>query len=360
MKKITLGALAALAIAFGSCDRHQGWSIAGDVAGAGNDTLVVEGFNNGRWYVVDSVKASDGAFKYESPAPAEFPEIMRLGYKGRYIYFPVDSIDRLSIVADTANFDTEYSIDGSAEARGIKAIDSVINVSVANRGVQATLSDVQLKQELFSRAYDDPKVMSAYYLINKSVGQYPLFDLANPADLRLYGAVAQRFTNELPDDPRTAYLVGTYKKAKAAQSEPQMLDAVEVDLFEIDRADENGLQQSLVDVASKNHVTLLSFTAYGLESSPSYTAILNQVYEKNHANGLEIYQLAFDGDEANWRQNAKNLPWITVWNTTTGGDRPLIDYNVGALPMTFVIVDGSLRERVVDPTELEKTVAKYM
>lgn len=360
MKKVYLAALAALALALGSCDRHAGWSISGDVAGAGDNTLVVEGFNNGSWYVVDSVKAKDGAFSYEAQAPAEYPEIMRLGYKGRYIYFPIDSIDRLSILADTANFDTDYRIDGSAEARGIRAIDSVLNASVAERGARMTVSDKQLKQELFSRAYDDPKVMSVYYLINKTIGQYPLFDLGNQADLRLYGAVAQRFSNELPDDPRTQYLVANYKRAKAAQSEPTVLDATEVNLFDITRADENGKEQSLTDVASKNHVVVLSFTGYALESSPSYTALLNKVYEKYHAQGLEIYQLSFDGDEADWRQNAKNMPWITVWNTTTGGDRPLNDYNVGALPMSFIIVDGTLTERVINPTDLEKTVAKYM
>ena len=158
-------------------------------------------------------------------------------------------------------------------------------------------------------------------------------------------------------------MVQTYQQALAARS--GLTAEYEVPTAslpsDIVRYDINGTEHSLAQVASKGNVVLLSFTSYDLESSPSYNALLNTIYEKYHANGLEIYQLAFDGDESMWKLRAKNLPWIAVWNTTTDGDAVLLSYNVGALPMTFIIDrNGTIAERVVDPTTLEKIVAKYL
>lgn len=366
MKKIFfIGvAVAVMATAISSCKRHSAWSISGEVAGADSRALVVEAFNNGLWYVVDSLTTnSDGSFKYTADAPAEYPEVMRLGMDGRYIYFPIDSIDNVTVVTDTTGFGTSYRLDGTMQARNLQTIDSIINSSVALRGALATAQDDSLKRNLFALAYEDPSIMSVYYLINKSVGNYPLFDVSNSVDRRLYGAVAQRFVNERPSDPRAEYLAGLYRRARLDNGDvqPTAVEATEVSLLEIERYDANGKLHSLAELAGKGGVTVLSFTAYGLQSSPAYSAILNSVYDKYHDRGLEIFQIGFDEDESTWKENARNLPWIAVWNSTTDGNRALIDYNVGALPMTFVIDrTGTIRERIADPSELDKAIQKYL
>ncbi len=366
MNKLLLSGIvfATAALTLGSCSKtEKGWSLSGDVAGmSGNGTLVIEGFNNGIWYVVDSIKTSDGSFDYQAAAPAEYPEVMRLGLAGRYVYFPIDSVDHVTIKADSATFDTSYKLDGTLQARNLQTIDSTLNASIAKRGVDATIADNEFKKKLFTTAFDDPSVMSVYYLINKTVGNKPLFDVNNAADLRLYGATAQRFVTERPNDPRSAWLSDVYKRARAAQAGiTAQIQASELSIFDIKRSDNQGKQHSLTDLASKGKVVVLSFTAYGLESSPAYNVLLNKAYQKYHNSGLEIYQLAFDSDETAWKQTARNLPWITVWNSTTDSQQPLIDYNVGALPMTFIIGrDGSIAARVTDPNKLEAELAKFM
>lgn len=365
MKKLTILtlALAAAAGIFTSCEKHNAWSVSGDIAGAGDGTLVVEAFNNGRWYVVDSVKAKDGHFNYTAAAPAEYPEVMRLGLEGRFIYFPVDSVDRVIVKADASSFDSGYTLSGTPQACSLQALDSIINASVASRGAEATVNDGELKHKLFTMAYDAPGVMPLYYLINKTVSDKALFNINNATDRRLFGAVAQRFATQRPDDPRTDYLAAIYRQARLQNGDivATSLDASEVKLLEIERYDVKGNLRSLADIADKGNVTLLSFTAYGASGSPAYTAILNKVYDKYHDRGLEIYQLGFDADEAVWKENARNMPWITVWNSTTDGDRALRDYNVGALPVTFIIDrTATIRERITDPEELDKAVQKYL
>ncbi len=364
MKKLIFAAIvSALGMSWTACGRHEtGWSLKGSVAGAGDTTLTIQGFNNGNWYVVDSVKTSEGSFDYRASQPAPYPEIMRLALGDQYIYFPVDSIDKLELKADAAHFNTGYSLSGTLQAGSITTLDSIITASVAARGAEATASDRQLKKELFGKAFADPSIVSVYYLINKSVGTVPLFKISDQADLRLFGAVAQRFANERPDDPRGEYLASVYKQARANQlGITRQITATETSLFDIVRSDSRGKSHSLAEVASKGGVTLLSFVNYGQESSPAYNVILNKIYDRHHANGLEIYQIAFDPDETAWKQTARNLPWIAVWNSTTGGSEPLVQYNVGALPMTFIIDrQGNIAARVVNPENLQAEVEKYM
>lgn len=360
---ITLAA-AALTAALAACsDRNAGWSLSGDLVDGGEHTLLIEGYNNGNWYTVDSVKTNDrGEFTYRADAPAPYPEIMRVGLDGKFIYFPVDSVDRVSIITSAADFNHKYSLDGTPQARSIKAIDSILDESVTRHGAAATVADSALKHHLFAKAFDDPSVVSVYYVINKSVDGKPLYDLTQAPDLRFYGAVAQRFAMERPDDPRAEYMAAAYKRARNnSLGIVQEISAPETALFDITRYDSRGKSHSLAEVAGKGGVTVLSFTAYNLESSPAYNVLLNKVYDKYRANGLQIYQLAFDADETSWKQTARNLPWIAVWNSTTDGNSPLVSYNVGTLPMTFIIDrNGAIAERVSDPTELVKAVAKYM
>ncbi len=121
------------------------------------------------------------------------------------------------------------------------------------------------------------------------------------------------------------------------------------------------MSHSLYDVASKGNVVLLSFTNYELDNSPAYNVILADLYKQYHDSGLEIFQLAFDTDEAEWKQSAVNLPWITVWNAPEDGATAMISYNVSVLPLTYVIGrDGVLHSRVEDPTKLAAEVRKHL
>lgn len=365
MNKLIITAAAIAVATLSACsDKQQGWSIDGVLTDGSEPTIYLEGFDNGHWFVVDSLEVTPGKFAYKSEKPAPYPDIMRLDYNGRFIYFPVDSVDHIAITTDTLGFGSRYTLDGTVSARTVRAIDSILDASVASRGLEASLADAALKRELFTRAFDDPTVASMYYLVNKSVGGRQLFDPTVASDVRYYGAVAQRFTTERPDDPRTAFLSSAYVNARQLNNPAGQsieLEVPEARLIDIVRTDERGESHSLADVAAKGGVTLLSFTAYGLENSPAYNVLLNGIYDKYHANGLEIYQIAFDESEIDWLQTARNLPWITVWNSTTGGNAPLVSYNVGALPTTFILDrTGTLVERVTDPTTLESKVAKYM
>lgn len=363
LKRIILPAAALLMTL--SCSHQKGWIVEGMAVGAEQDKIALEGFNNGRWYVIDSLEVNKkGSFCYQADAPAAYPDILRLTFDGRSIYFPVDSIDRISVTTTADGFGSEYTLNGTPLAESIRDIDAIIARRVAEIGESAIASDSLLKRRLSEIVVADTSAIAAYYIINKSVGGHPLYNLSDRADLRVFGAVAQRFAMSRPDDPRTAYLSNVFLSARArnnpaAQTSTAVIELPEKGLIDIVRYDNKGIRHALSDVADKGGVTLLSFTDYGMDVSPAYNVILNGIYEKYKDRGLQIYQLAFDKDEVSWKQTAVNLPWITVWNAITDGSQVILEYNVGILPLTYIIDrTGSITERISDPAALEAAVAK--
>lgn len=363
MKKL-LFALGTAAL-LGACAHNpKGWSVSGTVADADGAKIAIEAYNNGQWYVVDSIAIGpDGKFEYEASEPAHYPDVMRLTLDGRSIYFPVDSIDALTVSTSAAGFGSKYTLSGTQAAASVYTLDSIIASSVASRGAEATMADSLLKDDLFRRAYADTTLISLYYLANKSIGSAPMFSPFEKQGMRVYRTLAQLFSVKRPSDPRGAYLIQRVQEAQLASgSAPTyQIDVPQTSIFDIKRRDASGKVRSLADMASKGHVVILSFTAYGAEGSQPYNLLLNDIYNKYHDAGLDIYQVGLDTDEGVWRNSAVNVPWIAVWNSPTDSSQPLLDYQVGALPMTFIIDrSGAIAARVVDPAELASTLQRYL
>jgi hypothetical protein len=100
---------------------------------------------------------------------------------------------------------------------------------------------------------------------------------------------------------------------------------------------------------------------YADELSPAFNAVLLDEYKKYNKKGLEIYQIAYDYDEFQWRQAAMNLPWVTVLDSDGVDSKNLMMYNVGSLPAIFILNrKGEIVERVFEIESLSKVIAKYM
>lgn len=362
MKRLIIPALAILA----ACTPgSKGWSVDGTVKDGEGRRMAIEAFNAGNWYVVDSVTiGGDGSFSYKADAPAPIADVYRLNLDGRCIYFPVDSVDALQVQTDTARFGSDYTLTGTPAADKIVTIDRLIAASVAAHGEAGALADSVLKARLNDIAIHDSTCIAAYYIINKNIGGRSLYDLSRRRDLGVVGAVAQRFADNRPDDARAKWLTAIFLKARRLQN-PNVgavnMEVAESGLIDIVRFDNKGVRRSLAEVAGKGVPVVLSFTSYDIESSPAYNVVLADLQRKHGAKGVEIYQIAFDADEVEWKRKADNLPWITVWNSPVDGTDVLMKYNVGALPVAYVI-DGSgvIRERVVDPAKLDAAVARVL
>ncbi len=358
MKKIIAAAAAGLLLA--SCGNKTGWSVEGNIEGAPDgQKLALEAYNAGRWYVLDSISVDKhGRFSHRADEPMASADILRLTMPGKgSIHFPIANNDAIEIEADAASFGTGHSLSGTAMAEAVSAIDST---------VAATPSLPELQRKLTRFITADTTGLVAYYAVGKAVANKPVFDPDDSFGNRIYGAAAQVYAHYRPLDPRGMALRQAFFDGRRALGKaPEMPDAPTVEipasgLIDIVRYDNRGKEHSLSDVASQGKVVLLSFTNYSMPASPAYNAILNDLYTLYRDRGLEIYQLAFDPDEVEWKEAALNLPWITVWNSPSDGASVLASYNIGALPLTYIIDrKGDIGKRIADPSAIAKEVAKY-
>lgn len=363
MKKPLYLAAGASLLLLASCSQKK-WSVEGNIEGAGGKELILETANElGGWYGLDTLTVeSDGSYSF-SGEPAGHPEIYRLRLGSESAYFPIDSLETITLNGKVAGFANSYTLSGSPEADAMQTINQLVDSVQRLSGAAAVASDEGLKRRMAEVILRNPSGMTAYYTIFRKVGDTQVFDPAVPFDNRIIGAVANAFNQTRPSDPRTKMLSALFlsnrRRTSAAPGDTIM--AVEINHPEIALADVNGKIRTLSEETRRGNVVILNFTAYSAKESPAINVELAKIYEANKGRGLQIYQVGFDDDEYLWRQSAKNIPWIAVYNSASDGAKTLVDYNVGALPATFIINrNGDLVERVTDLTRLSSVVAKYL
>lgn len=360
-----VASLAAMAV-ISSCSDKK-WTAQGTIANGDGKTMLLEAPNgHGGWYPADTIEIGrNGSFTVKGE-PAGHPEVYRLTLDGQSLYFPIDSLESVSIESDANAFATDYIVSGSESADKMQQINALIDKVVKHDGEQAVAYDPELKRALAEQILRDPAGIVAYYTIFRRVGNTMLFDPTVKTDLRLIGAVANAFAHQRPADPRTAFLKDFYISNRKSSgmttfSPTDTIVAEEIKVPEISLLDNTGKPQSLSEVASKGNVVVLNFTAYSAEASPAFNIELAKIYNACKDRGFEIYQVAVDDDEFFWKQAAANLPWITVYNSPKSGAENLLRYNVTSLPATFIINrNGELVERVDDVTRLDSAVHRYL
>ena len=124
----------------------------------------------------------------------------------------------------------------------------------------------------------------------------------------------------------------------AADQKSMQIDASKVSesgIIDIKLVDNKGNQRSLTELKGK--VVLLDFHLFALEDSPKRILMLRELYNKYHAQGLEIYQVSLDPDEHFWKQQTAALPWISVRDDNGTASQYVTLYNVQAVPEFFLI-----------------------
>lgn len=347
-----------------SCGHGDGWQVSGTVTNAADSMLYVEASTPGNWYVLDSIKLPvDGTFDYVSAQPAQMPSVYRLRLGNEYIYFPVDSAESVTLHATLPNFDKDYTLTGSASARGFMTVDSLINATLAGK-----ITRQELKNELDRMVNRDSTCIVSYYIVGKVINNQPLYDPADRHDVKIIGNAANNFMRLRPGDPRTKELEQRWMAARqmsgstgAVQLAADLTARPKADLKRYDR---NGAAHDFDKVVTRGGVTVLNFTRYDGEASPANTVALKRVYDRYKNSGLEIFQVAYDPDELAWKRSAANMPWIAVWNSPTDNAEALVAYNADPLrgaPVSFVFNrNGELVKRVTNPDDLDAVIAPLL
>lgn len=361
MKKYVIIALAVLSMA--SCSEKR-FHVEGVITNAPDSVLYFENIAINEIVAVDSAKLdAEGRFSF-SGQPVGAPEFYRLRISDQIINISVDSTETITIRAQYPQMASQYEVEGSDNCLKIKELalmqqdlyqrgkqisdDESLTMQQANDSLLAIID--QYKQDVKVRyIFAAPDKPYAYFALFQTLGNMLLFNpRSNDEDIKVFGAVATSWDTYYPGSERGANLhniaidgMNTVRRQKAAELRASLpVEKVEATgLIDIQLQDNKGRQRSLTDL--KGQVVLLDFHVFATDDSPARILLLRELYNKYHAQGLEIYQVSLDPDEHFWKQQTAALPWISVREPAGLQSQTLAVYNVQGLPSFFLIDRGN-------------------
>lgn len=327
------------------------FTVKGTIADGAGKTLTLEKADHaGIWVAVDSTEIkSSGAFSMKRITPGA-PDIYRLGLDGKYIYFPVDSIETITVDAPADRFATDFTLSGSEQAKDMETFEKELIAYAPN--LSNPDSAANFKRRVFTKYLKDAKgSVVSYYILTKTVADQPLFSTTD--DAKYFAAVATSMRQYRPDDPRVELLTRTAtaaQRAKSAESGKQhVIEAPEISYIDIDLPSTDGKDVKLSSVAGHGQPVVLIFSDLSNPDTPALNAELRKLQ------GVKIYNVGFDNDQLEWRNAAVNLPWTCVYANDTETARLIGSYQVSDLPTIFLIdASGNLKARCNSLAELRR------
>ena len=379
MKKYVIMALAVLGMV--SCSEKK-FHVEGSITNAKDSVLYLENIGLMGPEVIDSVRLdADGKFSLAGQAQ-QAPEFYRLRISDQIISLSIDSTETVTVNAAYPQMASQYEVSGSDNCAKIKELalrqmdlqkramavgrNEFLTIDQANDSILAL---VQQYKEDVKRDYifPDPAKPYAYFALFQTLGNTLIFNpRTNRDDIKVFAAVATSWDTYYPDAERGKNLhniaIEGMKNVRIADADQsKTIDPAKIQtagVIDIALNDNKGQLRKLTDL--KGQVVLLDFHVFAQNESPARILALREIYNKYHAQGLEIYQVSLDADEHFWKQQTAALPWISV-RADANNNSFLTIYNVQTLPEFFLIDRGNnLISRSQQIKDLEEDIKKLL
>lgn len=357
--------------------------VEGTVSNAKDSVLYFEHVGISELTAIDSVKLDgDGRFAFSGEA-TEAPEFYRLRIGDQIINVAIDSTETVTIRTQYPQMATQYEVNGSENCERIKELalrqidlqqramaisqNEQLSVDESNDSILAMIH--RYKEDIKTQyIFPHPNRSYAYFALFQTLGNMLLFNpRTDKEDIKVFAAVATSWDTYYPNAERGANLhniaIEGMKNMRLQEAEEsKTIDASKVTtagVIDIQLPDNQGKTRRLTDL--KGHVVLLDFHVFATQESPARILLLRELYNKYHANGLEIYQVSLDPDEHFWKQQTAALPWVCVRADQEDLASTLQIYNVRAVPEYFLIDrDNNLKSRSQQIKDLEEAIRQLL
>ena len=382
----SVGAIMMAALFLASCTEKK-FHLSGNIDNANDSLLYCENMSLNGPVTVDSVKlGKDGSFSFDEKAP-ENPEFYRLRIANQIINIAVDSTENITVKASYPTMSSQYDVKGSSECDKIKELalmqmnlQAQINALINNPNIpyQAEGDSIQRLLNAYKNTvklqyiYKEPMRAYAYYALFQTiyVGNQTalIFDpRSRKEDVQVFAAVATSWDTYYPGSERGKNLhniaIEGLKNVRIIQAERnQTIDANKVNtsgIIEVALPDNKGNIRKLTSLKGK--VVLLDFHAFASKGSTARIMMLRELYNKYHAQGLEIYQVSLDPDKHFWKESVSALPWICVHDENGANSAFAAQYNVQTIP-TFFLIDRQnvLQKRDAQISDIDATIKSML
>ena len=366
-----------------SCNDKK-FTVEGQIANAKDSVLYFENVGLEGINVLDSVKLDDkGDFSFSEDA-TKAPEFYRLRIADQIINVSIDSTETVEVKGEYPGMASNYSTSGSDNCEKIRELtlkqmdlqskaialqrNTELGIAKANDSLQSLINAYKEDVKL-NYIYKEPMKAYAYFALFQAIGNYLIFNpRTNRDDIKAFAAVATSWDTYFPHAERGQNL---HNIAIEGMKNQRIVDAQNADIqieaskvqesgvLDIALRDNKGQERHLTDL--KGQVVLLDFHIFALNDSPARIIMLRELYNKYHAQGLEIYQVSLDPDEHFWKQQTAALPWVSVRDADGINSQRLVIYNIQAVPDFFLIDRGNnLVKRAIQIKDLEAEIKKLL
>lgn len=353
------------AMMIASCDNNK-FTVEGQINNAKDSVLYFENVGLEGIQVLDSVKLNDnGDFSFSEAANLA-PEFYRLRISNQIINVSIDSTETVQIKAEYPDMASNYTVSGSENCEKIKELtlkqmklqsqvislqqNTTLGVNTANDSIQSLINAYKEDVKI-NYIYKEPMKAYSYFALFQALGNYLIFNpRTNKDDIKAFAAVATSWDTYYPHAERGQNLHNIAiegmknQRIVAAQNADIQVEASKVQeagVLDIALPDNHGQTRRLTDLKGK--VVIIDFHVFAAKESPARIMKLREIYNKYHAQGLEIFQVSFDPDMHFWKQQTEALPWICVHDNRLTESPIFSQYNLQGLP-TFFLMD---RENVL-------------
>ncbi|MBR5929451.1 MAG: DUF4369 domain-containing protein [Prevotella sp.] len=371
-----------VALALGACTKEK-FHVKGTITEAKDSMLYFENMSLDGAVVMDSVKLDEtGGFTFSGDA-VEAPEFYRLRIANQIINLSIDSTETVEVKAAYPSMGFNYEVKGSENCSKIKELAqkqiNLQNAAIAlqrdnNLSLEAANDSIMRLVEIFkddvkrNYIYKEPMMASSYFALFQTLGNMLIFNpRESKEDIKAFAAVATSWDTYYPHALRGQNLhniaIEGMKNVRILEGRRQQtieLSQIQASsIIDIEQQDNKGTIRRLSDLKGK--VVMLDFHVFATKESAARIMKLRDIYNKYHAQGLEIYQVSLDSDEHFWKQQTAALPWISV-RLPEGLEAPeLAHYNIQDLP-TFFLIDktNSLYKRDIQIKDLDKEIQSLL
>jgi len=357
MKKIFSVALILSALTF-ACNKPDGFVISGKVTNADGKYLYLEELKVSSSIPVDSVELDKtGSFKFKGKI--SYPNFYLLSLnKSNFVTLLVDTIEKISVFGDAADFSREYVVKGSTGsllvqelnntlARTKHKIDSIRNQVNAFRSRE----DFSVKRSAWDQEIADIKQSQIRYSTNFIqkhpfslacvLALYQKFDDSNYVvqDLQSLKVAASALNSFFPKSEHVKALYANTQRLISQEKTSKLQKFIEengINSPDIKLPDTNGREVSVSSLTNK--VILIQFWSALNRDSRIQNEALVELYKKYKSRGLEIYQVSIDTDRAAWLDAIKQdgLSWINVGDMK-GSIMGTSVYNIQSIPSNYIL-----------------------
>ena len=376
-------AVVLVTMAVASCDNNK-FKVEGEISNAKDSVLYFENVGLEGIQVLDSVTLGEGGSFAFSGDATEAPDFYRLRIADQIINISIDSTETVQVKGEYPGMASNYTVSGSDNCEKIReltlrqmalqrqAIDLQYNTTLgivkANDSIMK-LVNAYKEDVKHNYIYKEPFKAYSYFALFQTIGNLLIFNpRTDKDDIKAFAAVATSWDTYYPHAERGQNL---HNIAIEGMKNQRIADANQADLeieaskvsesgvLDIALLDNKGQERHLTDL--KGQVVLLDFHIFAVEESPARILAMRELYNKYHAQGLEIYQVSLDPDEHFWKQQTAALPWISVRDADGVNSQRLMMYNIQAVPDYFLIDRGNnIVKRAVQIKDLEAEIKKLL